>query len=161
MPTLSRNLTTTLNLSPISHVALASEQPASIHAKLVDLTEKCVSGDAEALAAKAQKIFDRHFGVLCNLQALRAARYKTFLVTTESQASDANETQSDRKPVSFRPDFDTLCSPCEVELDKLDFLPLLEEDGVNLLAPFYKHLMSGFGMASVLAPDDEQYILKY
>lgn len=139
------------------HDTILSEKRASINAKLVAVTEMVVSQDAAAVAAKAQKIFDRHFGVRITLQALRAAVNNTSIVTTENQAS---KTQSYRKSVSFPPDFDTLCSPCEVELDNVDFLCVLEDEDVNLLVPFYTHLMSGFGMASVLASDDEQYTNK-
>lgn len=139
------------------HDTISSEKLASINAKLVAVTKMVVSKDAEAVAAKAQKIFDRHFGVRITLQALRASGNNASLVTTESQAS---KTQSYRKSVSFPPDFDTLCSPCEVELDNVDFLPVLEDEDVNLLVLFYTHLMSGFGIASVLASDDERYTYK-
>jgi serine/threonine protein kinase len=138
---------------------------ASFEAKLVAEKAKNASRDAEgqqthvyadanAVALKTKMISQCHYTVRCNLQGLRPAGNETSLVTKQSQASDAS------KKRLLKPDLDTLRSLCEVEFYNVDFLPVLDEEHVRLLAPFYAHLKRGFGTASVLASNDEKYSLK-
>ncbi len=68
--------------------------------------------------------------------------------------------QLSTKSVSDMATFNTLSRPCEIELDDIDFLPILTEEHIKLLFPFYVHLKNGFGKASEFASDDEQYNLK-
>ncbi|KAI2495406.1 hypothetical protein MHU86_19120 [Fragilaria crotonensis] len=81
------------------------------------------------------------------------------LTTTESQPV-TSETRSDLESEPCMPALDTLCCPCDLELDDVDFLPPLSTGQIESLSMFYTHLKCILGNATILVSNDAQYSLK-
>lgn len=149
-------------LEVLSGIVCDKAQAVIYKAEQVSKEARSIAISAALVLSAVVSVADRHSEAQSLLDAVKAAGNKTSLVTTtESQADSGTKNSQEAR---FHPEphqrlskFDALCKLQVVELDKLDFLPILEEKHIESLVPLYEYLKSVFGTASMLHVVDEKY----